>query len=109
LRFRRFHALQPVISVIICDFTLLKDSNGYMNVYEILDEAGKTLFTDLFKVVIIDLKRLPEKDDRTTVAFAIVATPGTEEEKNIFLPGVPLYPATKTPQSRLHGTQAGTA
>jgi hypothetical protein len=66
-----FDRIQQVISVIILDYNLL-GGKQYLHVFEFCNIEGKRyengrpeLFTDLQKIVIIELRKLPEKDDGT--------------------------------------------
>jgi predicted transposase/invertase (TIGR01784 family) len=66
-----FDRIQQVISVIILDYNLL-GGKQYLHVFEFCNIEGKgyengrpELFTDLQKIVIIELRKLPEKDDGT--------------------------------------------
>ena len=54
--------LNHVISIVICDHVLLNDESDYFNVYELKNEKNRS-FTDLLKVVIIELPKLPENED----------------------------------------------
>jgi predicted transposase/invertase (TIGR01784 family) len=52
-----------VVSIVICDHILLEEESSYMNVYELRNENNKS-FTDKLKIVILELPKLPEKEDR---------------------------------------------
>jgi len=58
----KYRKLHHVISIVICDHVLLAEESGYLNVYELRNDKNRS-FTDLLKVVIIELPKLPEKED----------------------------------------------
>jgi predicted transposase/invertase (TIGR01784 family) len=57
-----YEKLHQLISICICDHVLLKDEEAYINKYELRNDKGRS-FTDLLKVVILELPKLPEKAD----------------------------------------------
>jgi len=57
-----YRKLHHVVSIVICDHVLLDEESSYMNIYELKNDRNKS-FTDLFKVVIIELPKLPETED----------------------------------------------
>ena len=60
-----FDAIKPVISIIIMDFNLIKDSAHYHNSYRLYDNNTQSLFTDLIQVDTLELRKLPKKTDNT--------------------------------------------
>jgi predicted transposase/invertase (TIGR01784 family) len=56
--------LHQVVSIWICDHVLLDEEKTYANEYEMRNKKGRS-FTDLMKVVILELPKLPEKEDET--------------------------------------------
>jgi predicted transposase/invertase (TIGR01784 family) len=57
-----YEKLHQVISICICDHVLLKGEESYINEYELRNKKGRS-FTDLLKVVILELPKLTEKED----------------------------------------------
>jgi len=57
-----YNKLHHVVSIVICDHDLLEEESSYMNVYELKNDKNRS-FTDLLKVVIIELPKLPEEED----------------------------------------------
>jgi len=57
-----YRKLHHVISIVICDHVLLEEESAYMNVYTLKNDKNRS-FTDLLKVVIIELPKLPEDED----------------------------------------------
>jgi predicted transposase/invertase (TIGR01784 family) len=57
-----YEKLHQVISICICDHVLLGDEKAYINEYELRNKKGHS-FTDLLKVVILELPKLTEKED----------------------------------------------
>jgi predicted transposase/invertase (TIGR01784 family) len=62
-----FSLLRPVICVVICNHPLLSGEDGYMNWYSLLNEVSGNPFTDLVKVLIIELPKVPGQDDGSPV------------------------------------------
>jgi predicted transposase/invertase (TIGR01784 family) len=58
-----YDKLHQVVSIVICDHTLLEEESSYMNVYELRNENNGS-FTNKFRLVILELPKLPEKEDR---------------------------------------------
>jgi len=57
-----YNKMHHVVSIVICDHNLLEEENSYMNIYELKNDQNRS-FTDLLKVVIIELPKLPEEED----------------------------------------------
>ena len=57
-----FKKLHQVISIIICDHVLLEEEKSYINDYELRNKHNRS-FTDLQKLIILELPKLPETDD----------------------------------------------
>jgi len=57
-----YDKLRQVVSIIICDHNLLKEEDSYMNEYELRNLKGRS-FTELLKVVILELPKLPDVED----------------------------------------------
>ncbi|GHT94783.1 hypothetical protein FACS1894141_2110 [Spirochaetia bacterium] len=62
-----YQKIQQTISVVICDHVLLKDETGYLNTYELRNVKSGNRFTDLMKVIILELPKVPKEDDGTAV------------------------------------------
>jgi len=59
-----YEKLHQVISIIICDHVLLEDEESYINDYEMRNKNNKS-FTNLQKIVILELPKLPAVADGT--------------------------------------------
>ena len=57
-----YSELHEVISIVICDHVLLKKEESYINMYELRNERNHS-FTNLLKIVILELPKLPETED----------------------------------------------
>jgi predicted transposase/invertase (TIGR01784 family) len=55
--------LHQVVSIVICGHVLLGEEKTYANDYEMRNKEGRS-FTDLLKVVILEIPKLPEKEDK---------------------------------------------
>jgi predicted transposase/invertase (TIGR01784 family) len=58
----KYGEIHQVVSICICDHVLLDEEDYYANDYELRNRKGHS-FTDLLKVVILELPKLPEKED----------------------------------------------
>jgi len=56
--------IQRAISIIITDFSLIKENDKYHNRYTLRDETGSQ-FTDILEVNTLELNKLPETEDGT--------------------------------------------
>jgi predicted transposase/invertase (TIGR01784 family) len=59
----KYGKLHQVVSIVICDHVLLEEESAYMNVYKLKNEKNNS-FTDMFRLVILELPKLPETEDR---------------------------------------------
>jgi len=57
-----FKKLHQVISIVICNHVLLEEEESYINDYE-LRNKDKRSFTNLQKLIILELPKLPETED----------------------------------------------
>jgi len=57
-----FIKLHQVISIVICNHVLLEEEKSYINDYELRNKNNRS-FTDLQKLIILELPKLPEKED----------------------------------------------
>jgi len=57
-----YNKLRQVISIVICDHTLLEEEDHYLNVYELRNKKNRS-FTNMLKVVIIELPKVPQTED----------------------------------------------
>ena len=90
-----YDKLRQVISILICNHRLLEEESSYINVYELRNEKNHS-FTNLLKLVIIELPKLPKTEDsavwpwlrflkcRKKEEFEMLAKKYPELEKPIF-------------------------
>jgi predicted transposase/invertase (TIGR01784 family) len=57
-----YKELQQVVSIVICNHVLLDEEESYINIYELINQRNRR-FTDLIKVVTLELPKLPETED----------------------------------------------
>jgi len=57
-----YRKLHHVVSIVICDHVLLEEESTYINVYTLKNDKNRS-FTDLLKVVIIELPKVPDDED----------------------------------------------
>ncbi|GHT95158.1 hypothetical protein FACS1894141_3230 [Spirochaetia bacterium] len=62
-----YEQIQQTISVVICDHVLLPEETAYLNTYELRNIQSGKRFTDLIKVIILELPKVPREDDGTAV------------------------------------------
>jgi predicted transposase/invertase (TIGR01784 family) len=58
-----YNELHQVISIVICNHNLLEEEDSYINVYELRNEENRS-FTELMRIIILELPKLPETVDR---------------------------------------------
>ncbi|GHV89366.1 hypothetical protein AGMMS50267_17260 [Spirochaetia bacterium] len=58
-----YQKLRPVISVLILDHIMFSEEPDYLNRYEFLNVKSHRPFTDIQKVITLELPKLPETDD----------------------------------------------
>lgn len=58
----KYVKLHQVISIVICDHVLLEEESSYINQYELRNSANHS-FTDMLKLVILELPKLPKLAD----------------------------------------------
>jgi predicted transposase/invertase (TIGR01784 family) len=61
------HALNRVINIVIVNDTLLPEEREYLNRYTMMNRKSKKTFTELLEVIIMELPKVPEKDDGQAV------------------------------------------
>ena len=88
-----YDKLHHVVSIVICDHDLLEEENSYMNVYELRNDKNRS-FTDLLKVVIIELPKLPETEDGALWPWLRFLKCGNKEEYEML---TKKYPQLKKP------------
>jgi len=57
-----YNELKQVVGILICDHVLLEEEDYYINEYE-MRNARNNSFTNLLKLYILELPKLPEKED----------------------------------------------
>ena len=63
-----YRKLHHVVSIVICDHILLEEESSYINVYKLMNEKNRT-FTDLLKVIIIELPKLSDIEDENGIIW----------------------------------------
>jgi predicted transposase/invertase (TIGR01784 family) len=58
-----FTKIKPVVCVIVCDFNMIPESDRYLSRISLWNEDKKEVFTDLVKILIIELPKVPPEDD----------------------------------------------
>jgi predicted transposase/invertase (TIGR01784 family) len=97
----KFDQIRQVISVIILDYSLLPGKE-YISRFEFRDIKTGKLFTDLQKIVIIELNKLPREDDDTAVwPHLRFFTCKTEEEMTMLVSSHPEVTGTVKEYRRL--------
>jgi predicted transposase/invertase (TIGR01784 family) len=61
-----YESLHQVISIVICDHRMVEEES-YVNSYELRNGKSGKLFTDLIKVIILELPKLPARKDGEAV------------------------------------------
>jgi predicted transposase/invertase (TIGR01784 family) len=79
-----FEKLHQAISIVICDHILLEEEQSYINVYELRNLTGGS-FTNLQRLVILELPKLPEVEDRAVWPWLRFFTCKTKEDYDMLL------------------------
>jgi len=74
-----YKKLKQVISVVICDRVLLEEEESYINEYQ-MRNADNRAFTDLQKLIILELPKIPESADGAVWPWLRFFTCKSEEE-----------------------------
>jgi predicted transposase/invertase (TIGR01784 family) len=61
---RPYERLRQVINVVLCNYVLLPEEKGYLHSYELRNSESGNLFTELTRIVIIELVKLTEDNGR---------------------------------------------
>jgi predicted transposase/invertase (TIGR01784 family) len=76
-----YDRIHQVISIVICDYVLLPEEKDYLNEYGLRNRGSGKAFTDLVKVITLELPKLPETPDAQKVwAWARFLRSKTREE-----------------------------
>jgi predicted transposase/invertase (TIGR01784 family) len=75
-----YDKIQQVISLVICDHILLDEETAYFNSYTIRNDNSKKHFTDLLKIITIELPRLPKVGQDKVWPWAQFLKSETQEE-----------------------------
>jgi predicted transposase/invertase (TIGR01784 family) len=75
-----YESLHQVISIVICNHRLV-DEETYVNSYELRNGKGGKLFTDLVKVIILELPKVPREGDGHSVWPWMKFLKGRNEEE----------------------------
>jgi predicted transposase/invertase (TIGR01784 family) len=78
-----YESLHQVISIVICNHRLVNETS-YINSYELRNGKSGQVFTDLIKVIILELPKLPGKQDGHAVwPWLKFMTTHTAEEQDV--------------------------
>lgn len=100
-----YESLHQVISIVICNHRMVEEE-GYMNVYELRNEKSGKLFTDLVKVIILELPKVPEyKDGRAVWPWLKFMKGRTAEEQEALAKKYPEVAMAVRTINRLSGSE----
>jgi predicted transposase/invertase (TIGR01784 family) len=80
-----YEEIKKVISVVLLDYDLIKDSDSFRNKYMLYDIETKSLFTDVFEIHTFEIKKLPErpepgeKNEKQFLWLSLIGADGEEE------------------------------
>jgi len=77
-----YDELKQVISILICDHVLLEEEKYYINEYEMRNKQNNS-FTNLLRLYILELPKLPEKEDSAVWPWLKFFKCKTKEEFNM--------------------------
>jgi predicted transposase/invertase (TIGR01784 family) len=58
-----YEQLNQVISIVICDHSMISEEPHYLNTFFLKNEKTGKLFTDLFQIVIVELPKVPKDEN----------------------------------------------
>ena len=61
-----YKKIEKVITILITDFTLIKDSPAYKNRYQFRSEEG-SVFSDTMEIVVLELPKIPKESDQSAL------------------------------------------
>ena len=82
----RYEEIKKVISLVILDYNLIRDSECFHNTYMLCDMETKSLFTDVLEIHTFELKKLPnrpEPGEKNEKQFLWLSLIGSEREDEI--------------------------
>jgi len=80
----RYTAIQKVISIVITDEDMIKDSPGYHHRFIFYDPEAAVMFSDIIEIHTLELRKLPDGADGTKLYdWAKFIAAETEEELNM--------------------------
>ena len=75
-----YRKMKKTVSIMIAADHNLNDDDRYFHRYNLRDEKDNSLFTDLLEVDILELKKLPDQDDGSTLWEWLAFIKTTDEE-----------------------------
>ena len=81
-----YEEIKKVISVVLLDYDLIKDSGCFHNKYMLYDVKTKSLFTDVLEIHTFELKKLPKRPgpgEKSEKQFLWLRLIGTDREEEI--------------------------
>ncbi len=57
--------IKKVISIVITDYTLIKENSDYHNTYRLYDKTTGSEFTDVLEINTLELSKLPQNEDKS--------------------------------------------
>jgi predicted transposase/invertase (TIGR01784 family) len=59
--------MRPAVNIVICGHLMLPEETAYMNSYSLRNDLTYNQFTDLSRMIILEIPKLPPEDDRTAL------------------------------------------
>lgn len=60
-----YEHIKKVISIVITDYTLIKENSDYHNTYRLYDKITGSEFTDVLEINTLELSKLPQNEDKS--------------------------------------------
>lgn len=57
--------IKKVISIVIADYTLIKENSDYHNTYRLYDKITGSEFTDVLEINTLELSKLSQNEDKS--------------------------------------------
>ena len=81
-----YDKIKKVISIVLLDYNLIRDSDYFHNKYMLYDKETKSLFTDVLEIHTFEMKKLPERPEpgkKKEDQFLWLSLIGAEGEEEI--------------------------
>lgn len=80
---RKYNSIKKVISIIILDYNMIKDSKDYHNSYLFRDEKNNSTLTDILQIHTLELRKIPKDINSKELEWLKFISSESEEEMDM--------------------------